>query len=53
MRFAVFTNVQHNERQGNFYAYAPYIREMKIWLRHVEEVEVVAPCTRRCNGFRS
>lgn len=43
MRFAVFTNVQHKEREGKFYAYAPYIREMNIWLRHVKEVEVVAP----------
>ncbi|MGB7842447.1 MAG: glycosyltransferase, partial [Salinimicrobium sp.] len=43
MRFTVFTNVQHKEREGKFYAYAPYIREMNIWLRHVEEVEVVAP----------
>ena len=50
MRIAVFTNVEHKEREGNFYAYAPYIREMKLWLRHVEEVEVVAPVKTRGAG---
>jgi glycosyltransferase involved in cell wall biosynthesis len=28
---------------NDYYGYAPYIREMNIWLRHVENVVVVAP----------
>ena len=27
----------------NFYGYSPYIREMNIWMKHVDEVIVVAP----------
>jgi glycosyltransferase involved in cell wall biosynthesis len=45
MRFAIFTHVEHLEREGRYYAYAPYVREMNVWLRHVEVVEVVAPRT--------
>jgi|25_taG_2_1085351.scaffolds.fasta_scaffold00117_42 glycosyltransferase involved in cell wall biosynthesis len=43
MRFAIFTHVEHSEREGRYYAYAPYVREMNVWLKHVEKVEVVAP----------
>lgn len=43
MRFAIFTHVEHTEQDSRYYAYAPYVREMNLWLRHVEEVEVVAP----------
>ena len=43
MKFAVFTHVEHIEEEGRYYAYAPYVREMNLWLRHVKEVEVVAP----------
>src|SRR5690606_29423918 len=32
-----------HELEGKFYAYSPYIREMNVWLKHVEEVEVVGP----------
>ncbi|NJY63599.1 glycosyltransferase [Salinimicrobium sp. CDJ15-81-2] len=45
MRFAIFTHVEHTERDGRYYAYAPYVREMNLWLKHVEEVKVVG--TRR------
>jgi glycosyltransferase involved in cell wall biosynthesis len=27
------------------FAYAPYVREMNLWLKHVDEVEIVAPKT--------
>ena len=44
MKFAVFTHVEHVEKEtGEYYAYAPYMREMNIWLQHVDKVEVVAP----------
>lgn len=47
MRFAVFTHVLHREQEGRYYAYAPYVREMNLWFRYVEEVEVVAPLEER------
>ncbi|TVZ25560.1 glycosyltransferase involved in cell wall biosynthesis [Gillisia sp. Hel_I_86] len=43
MRLAVFTHVIHQELEERYYAYIPYVREMNIWVRQVEEVEVVAP----------
>ena len=43
MRFAIFTHVLHVKREEQYLAYAPYVREMNIWLKHVEEVEVIAP----------
>ena len=43
MRFAIFTHVEHVEKWENCSAYAPYVREMNLWLRYVEEVEIVAP----------
>ncbi|WP_423818480.1 glycosyltransferase [Salinimicrobium sp. TIG7-5_MAKvit] len=43
MRFAIFSHVEHSEREGRYYAYAPYVREMNIWLKYVQKVEVVAP----------
>ena len=45
MRFAIFTHVEHLKSGDRYYAYPPYVREMNIWLRHVEEVEVLG--TRR------
>lgn len=42
MRFAIFTHVEHKCEKQKYYAYAPYVREMNIWLKHVDEVEVVA-----------
>ncbi|MGX7668117.1 glycosyltransferase family 4 protein [Flavobacterium pedocola] len=43
MKFAIITHVQHIENEQRFYGYAPYVREMNIWLKHVDAVEVVGP----------
>lgn len=43
MRLAVITHVQHIQKEGRYFGYGPYVREMNLWLRHVEEVEIVAP----------
>jgi len=43
MRFAVFTHVPHFIDGNNYFAYAPYVREMDLWFDLVSEVEVVAP----------
>lgn len=45
MRFLIITHVRHTKQNKNYFAYAPYIREMNIWLKHVDEVEIVAPLT--------
>ena len=43
MKLAIFTLVEHIEKDGALYGYAPYIREMDLWCQHVDEVIVVAP----------
>lgn len=43
MKFAIFSHVEHIKRNGIYYAYAPYVREMNLWLNHVKEVDVLAP----------
>lgn len=43
MRFAVITHVAHIQKDKQWLAYAPYVREMNIWFKLVDEVEVVAP----------
>lgn len=43
MRFAVFTHVPHFIAGNSYFAYAPYVREMDLWLDLVSEVEIVAP----------
>jgi glycosyltransferase involved in cell wall biosynthesis len=43
MNFVIITHVQHIKENSKYYGYAPYIREMNIWLKHVDQVTVVAP----------
>ena len=39
----IITHVQHIKNKNHYYGYGPYIREMNIWLNHVDEVFLVAP----------
>lgn len=43
MKFAIFTHVEHFVEDNVYFAYAPYVREMNVWLNYVDEVIVVAP----------
>lgn len=43
MKFLVITHVDHVKEGNNYLAYGPYVREMNIWFKHVEQVEIVAP----------
>lgn len=43
MKFAIITHVSHIQQDNNYFAYAPYVREMNIWFKYVDEVIVVAP----------
>lgn len=47
MNFLIVTHVLHRFYQGRYYAYGPYVREMNIWLKHVDYVTIVAPLTKR------
>ena len=43
MNFAIITHVPHILEQKQHFAYAPYVREMNIWTKHLDKVIIVAP----------
>ena len=43
MKFAIITHTEHIKSENTFFGYSPYVREMNIWLKHVDEVIIVAP----------
>jgi len=43
MRFLIVPHVRHKRHNGEIYGYGPYVREMNLWLRYVDEAVVVAP----------
>lgn len=45
MKFGILTHTTHKVKDENIYAYEPYIREMNLWIKHVDKVKVLAPCT--------
>lgn len=47
MKFAIITYIEHSSFKGKYYSYEPYITEMNIWLKQVDEVKVLAPKVER------
>lgn len=47
MKFCIITHVNHYQEQNNYYAYAPYVREMNIWLKYVDKAIIVAPLEKK------
>lgn len=43
MTFVIITHVPHVIENNLFYAYAPYVREMNIWIRQLDKIIIVAP----------
>lgn len=43
MKFVLFTHVPHHKADNRYYAYAPYVREMNVWGKNVDELVIVAP----------
>ncbi|MCF6280159.1 MAG: glycosyltransferase [Flavobacteriaceae bacterium] len=43
MKFAIITHVEHKKKAQDIFAYEPYVREMNLWLKYVDQVQVVAP----------
>lgn len=42
MTFAIITHVPHILEQNQYFAYAPYVREMNIWAKNADNVILVA-----------
>lgn len=43
MRFLIISHATHKQEASQLFSYAPYVREMNLWLKYVDEVEVIAP----------
>ncbi|PIA77993.1 glycosyl transferase [Gaetbulibacter sp. 4G1] len=43
MRFLIISHVVHKPNSSQWFGYGPYVREMNLWLKYVDEVEIVAP----------
>ena len=43
MKFTIITHVVHKKDKQQVFAYEPYVREMNLWLKYVDEVQIVAP----------
>lgn len=43
MNFTIITHVVHGKKDMAYFGYGPYVREMNVWLKYVDEVTVVAP----------
>jgi glycosyltransferase involved in cell wall biosynthesis len=43
MKFLIISHALHKTKDDAIFSYAPYVREMTIWLKYVDAVEVVAP----------
>jgi glycosyltransferase involved in cell wall biosynthesis len=43
MRFLIISHALHKTKDQQLFSYAPYVREMNLWLNHVDTVEIVAP----------
>ncbi|WP_114904077.1 glycosyltransferase family 4 protein [Kordia sp. SMS9] len=43
MNFLIVTHVLHAQKEAEYFAYAPYVKEMNLWLKYVDKVTVVAP----------
>ncbi|PCH53425.1 MAG: hypothetical protein COC22_02765 [Flavobacteriaceae bacterium] len=43
MKFTIITPAVHKLKDTYIYAYEPYVREMNLWLKYVDEVQIVAP----------
>lgn len=43
MKFLIITHTPHKKHNNQWFAYGPYINEMRLWEKYVDEVHIVAP----------
>jgi glycosyltransferase involved in cell wall biosynthesis len=43
MTLVIITHVPHIIEDNNYLAYAPYVREMNIWIKNTDKIIIVAP----------
>jgi glycosyltransferase involved in cell wall biosynthesis len=47
MIFVIITHVAHINLGNQYFAYAPYVSEMNIWLKYADQVIIVAPLEKK------
>lgn len=47
MKFLIITHVEHSFSNNQYYAYGPYVREINLWVKNVDEVIIVAPISEK------
>jgi glycosyltransferase involved in cell wall biosynthesis len=47
MTFVIVTHVPHILENNTYYGYAPYVREMNVWIKYVDHVIIVAPLEKK------
>lgn len=40
----IVSHVVHKQVADQYFAYGPYVKEMNLWLKYVDQVVIVAPC---------
>ena len=43
MIFGIITHTIHKMKEGQIFAYEPYVREMNLWGKHVYKIIIIAP----------
>ena len=43
MTLAIITSTPHKYKDGKYYAYGPYVREMNIWGKYADKILIIAP----------
>jgi glycosyltransferase involved in cell wall biosynthesis len=46
MKFLIVTHAIHKKEGESYFAYAPYVREMNLWLKEDDDLTIVAPFTK-------
>lgn len=46
MKFLILTHTPHKRKENLLLAYEPYIREMNLWAKYVEEIIILAPVSK-------
>jgi glycosyltransferase involved in cell wall biosynthesis len=47
MKFVIITNVPHFIEEKKYFSYAPYVSEINIWSKHIEQTIIVAPVSKK------
>ncbi|GGE32484.1 glycosyltransferase family 4 protein [Psychroflexus planctonicus] len=43
MKFLIVTHAETYKKEDQYFAYAPYVREMNLWAKYVNQISIVSP----------